>query len=196
MSLEEYLAIHPKKYLIFDLDETLAWLQIDWKEIHQALFDVAKSIDPSLTTSPTKNGIEYFSLINLITNKQGDLAKKRLNTFIQEYEQRNYRGYTPNPALIAFIKAQKQNYSLSLWTSNTKQIVDDFLQKEQLYDSFNTIVTFESVKFTKHNPDGFYKIYDRNNIKSDYLMIGDSASDEAAAKAAGIDFFKVTYFAP
>ncbi|MCX6730469.1 MAG: hypothetical protein NTZ55_01350 [Candidatus Roizmanbacteria bacterium] len=49
MSLEEYLSYNLKKYLIFDLDGTLARLHIDWSTMDQEVFDFVRTFDEPLT---------------------------------------------------------------------------------------------------------------------------------------------------
>jgi HAD superfamily hydrolase (TIGR01549 family) len=194
MSLETYLSQNPKKYLIFDLDLTLARLEIDWSDVFQMLFSEVKSIDPSLPFAMPENAHDYFKLLNEVVTKQGKSAKQKLDKAVEEYERVHYHGYTPYPELVSFIHAQKNNYTFGLWTSNSTRTIQDFLQKEQLKDIFKHIIAMENVLFTKPNPEGFYKIYERNNLKKEYLMIGDSPSDERAAQAADIDFFRIDYF--
>jgi len=49
------------------------------------------------------------------------------------------------------------------------------MQKEQFEQFFENIITLESVLLTKPNTYGFSMIYNSNNSKRDYLMIGDRA---------------------
>jgi len=194
MSLKTYLAEHPKKHLIFDLDHTLARLEIDWRNIHSLLFEEIKDIDPSLAINLSTNAREFYSLINTAVKKHGASAKQRTRLFIERFEQAHYSHYTPNTELLPFIRTHARDYSFSIWTSNTKNTIQDFLSKESLAQVFNPIVTLNDVEFSKPHSDGFYKIYDPTKSKKEYLMIGDSENDEEAAKQAGIDFFKVTYW--
>jgi phosphoglycolate phosphatase-like HAD superfamily hydrolase len=193
MTLEEYLAEHPKKYLIFDLDLTLARIEVDWSGVFQNLFSTVQEIDPSLALRVPESSQEYFSLLNQAAQR-GETAKQRLNIAVEKYEKDYGHGHTPNPILISFIHSHKDKYSFAIWSSNSSRVVHEFLQKEHLIDVFKWVIAMEDVAFTKPNPDGFHKIYDRNNSKDDYLMIGDSSSDENATKTAGIDFFKIDYF--
>lgn len=194
MKLEEYLSLHPKKYLIFDLDETLARLEIDWSTVHQMLFREIKKIDQSLVSEATTNAREFYNLINTTASKHGTIAKQAINKAIEIYEQKNYSSYTPNSDLLLFIHSHVNTYTFSLWTSNSIYTIQDFLHQEHLKSIFRKIIALEDVLFTKPNPDGFSRIYEQKNLKTDYLMIGDSENDEGAAKNAGIDFFKIDYF--
>ncbi|PIQ71427.1 hypothetical protein COV87_03470 [Candidatus Roizmanbacteria bacterium CG11_big_fil_rev_8_21_14_0_20_37_16] len=166
---------HPKKYLIFDLDETLIRLEIDWSGVYKMLFTAIKNIDSSLISKVPESALEFYNLVNMTTSKHGEKAKKKLDQTIAEYEMSHYLRYTPNPSLMSFIRTHKDTYSFSLWTSNAKRTIRDFLQKEQFEQFFENIITLESVLLTKPNTYGFSMIYNSNNSKRDYLMIGDRA---------------------
>ena len=194
MSLAEYLATNPKKYLIFDLDETLIRLEVRWNGVYEMLFDEVKKIDSSLVSHVPVTSLEFYKLVNKTTVKHGIKAKQMLDQAISQFEISNYIGYTLNPSLMSFIHTHKNTYSFSLWTSNSRGTINDFLQKEQFNHYFENIITLESVMFTKPDTYGFTMIYNPNNSKRDYVMIGDSNNDEIAAKNAGIDFFKEVYF--
>ena len=195
MTLEVYLKQNPKKYLIFDLDCTLARLEIGWQNVHQTLFEEVQIIDPTLAIRPPQNAHEFFTLIGKTAKKYGPQAKHALDIGREQYETAHYHGYKAHPSLVAFIKANASSYSFALWTSNTKKIIQDFLCKENIEKAFVKIIAFEDVQFPKPDPEGFEKIYDRSiYMKNDYLMIGDSTSDEEAAKAAGIDYYQDNYF--
>jgi len=194
MSLGEYLEHHPKKYLIFDLDRTLARLEIDWSTYRREIFDIVATFDSHLSASTPFEAHMGIRLANEAVQKHGKKAKTVLDAFNETYELTHYHGYTPNPALLSFIRAHKNHYSFFLWTANCRKTILDFLQKEQLTGTFKKIITLDDVDYVKPDPDGFTKIYDRENNKDHYLMIGDRFTDEGAAKAAGIDYWQDNYF--
>lgn len=68
------------------------------------------------------------------------------------------------------------------------------LFKYNLNDKFTKIITRDDVKYLKPNPEGFGKIHDPIMPLEKYLLIGDSYSDEKAAEAAKIDFYKINFF--
>lgn len=195
MNLENYLKNNPKKHLIFDLDETLIRLEVDWSGVYEMLFTAVKDIDPLLISKIPESALEFYNLVNKTTLKHGGSVKKKLDETIAEYEISHYVSYSPNPSLMSFIRTYKDKYSFSLWTSNAKGTIRDFLQKERFEHHFENIITLESVLFTKPNAYGFDMIYNPNNAKKDYLMIGDSENDRIMAINAGIDFFYIDYFA-
>lgn len=56
-------------------------------------------------------------------------------------------------------------------------------------------MTRSDVQLVKPDPEGFGLIYESGQDKEQYLMVGNSSSDEGMAQAAEIDFYKVDYFA-
>ena len=189
MKLEEYLALYPKKHIIFDLDRTLAHLLIDWMAFGD-IFSVVATFDKPLS----KETIPFHELANRAIQKHGEMAQKAICEFNETYELSHYGGYTPNDELLTFIRKNQKTYPFYLWTSNARKTIQDFLQKESFITTFKTIVTREDVYFIKPNGEGFKKIYIPGTELSDYLMVGDSVVDEGGAKDAGIDFFKIDYF--
>ncbi len=194
MTLEQFLILHPKKYLIFDLDETLAKLKIDWSTITRGLFELVATFDEPLTKQLYPKRFSAIHLCNTVVKKHGQIAQNILNAFVEEYEREHYSGYIPNTLLIEFIKSTKEQYSNYLWTTNTDGVISDFLNKENINGRFTKIISRKIVAQLKPEKDGFDLIYKSNTPLSDYILIGDSINDEGAAKNAGIDFFKIDYF--
>lgn len=195
MELKTYLLTHPKKYLIFDLDETLALLHIDWSTIREDVFKLVATFDEELTKEVPRELYASIYLSNKAIKKYGSIAKTKLTTFVEDYEKRNYSGYTPNKELIDFIKSNDcKKYTCAIWTTNTTPIVRSVLAKEGLTERFEKIITNGDVSQYKPEGDGFSLIHVVDTPLSDYLMIGDSINDEGAAKNAGIDFFRIEYF--
>lgn len=53
-------------------------------------------------------------------------------------------------------------------------------------------VTHHAVNLLKPYPDGFFKIFQiSTHERKDFLMVGNSHTDEGAAQSVGIDFLKV-----
>jgi len=193
MDLKMYLSQHPKKYLIFDLDGTIAKLHMDWTTFRRDIWDLVASFDKPLSVEIPYGPKTSFRLTNEAIRRHGAKARDIINTFIQGYELSHLSGYTINPELTQFIKTEKQ-YNYFLWSNQMPKTIEELLEKEGLKDRFQKIMTRDSVDFVKPDPQGFDLIYDPKENKKDYLMIGDLFADEQAAAGAGIDFFLVDYF--
>lgn len=187
--------LHPKKYLIFDLDHTLVRLEIDWSTYRREIFDLVATFDKPLTELVLFTPFAGLELSNRVIKKHGEFAKKKINAFVEKYETTHYAGYTPNTELLSFIRTHaKKNYRFFIWTSNARKTFDDLLIKEHVQDVFTRIVDRCAVSLLKPEIDGFKLIQIPHAPLNDYLMIGDNFTDEGAAEKAGIDFFKVNYF--
>ncbi|MFZ2026581.1 MAG: HAD hydrolase-like protein [Microgenomates group bacterium] len=194
MTLEQYLAQHPKKYLIFDLDDTLAHLNINWNTIRQGVFDIVAQQDEQLVADTVNERFATIYLANRAVTKHGEKMKDEITKFWTAYEKNNYSGYIPNSGLITTLKSLDLRYKKYIWTTNTEFPINDFIQKEGLGSQFKKIVSHKTSLYLKPEADGFKDIYVPGTPLSDYLMIGDSINDMGAAKNAGIDFFEIDYF--
>ncbi|MFA5136420.1 MAG: HAD-IA family hydrolase [Patescibacteria group bacterium] len=194
INLIDYLKTHPKKYIIFDLDETLAKLKIDWSTYQKELWELVKTFDNEIIHQiPCQSGMG-IKLSNLAIKKHGNKAKSMLDGFTERYEVQHYSGYIAHKELLAFIRLYQNKYIYFIWTSNMKKTIQDFLYKEHLHDFFQKIITRSDVSLLKPEPDGFAQIYIPDSLLSDYLFIGDNArTDKAAAQKAGIDFFQIDH---
>lgn len=193
MSLTSFLSLHLKKHLIFDLDCTLAKLNIDWSTYRQELWDTVSTFDKPLTQEVPFEPWSGIELTNKAIQKHGKKVKQILDKFNESYELTHYHGYTANPTLFDFVK-KNTTHTLFLWTSNQEKTIQHFLMNEGFFDVFNKIITRDMVTHIKPYPDGFSQIYIPGTDKKDYLMIGDNFTDKEAAASVGIDFFLVDYF--
>ncbi len=193
MGLEAYLTKNPKTHLIFDFDRTIAELSIDWSEYHHKLFETLNMIDPGFAKDAVFVGKHWMDLSNNAVKQYGEKAVNMLRKFTTYYEDLYFDSiYSLNNELVSFIK--KTERVCYIWSSNSRAIIEKALERENLRAQFRLLITRDEVDFLKPDADGFAKIYDGKNSKNHYLMIGDSWSDEQAAKNAGIDFLKINYF--
>jgi len=196
MKLKKYLSKNHYKYLIFDFDYTLFKLNLPWDHwLNKGVEKKLQKTDPKIIQDYKQKKLNLSQLGNKYISKYGKKAKKIILQNSVQFETNNLKGYKKNQKLIDFIKKNKNNYKFFLWTGNTTPTVKPILKKHNLLKIFKKIVTRLDSDLTKPNPEGFELIYQKGANKKDYLMIGDSLNDKGAAKKAGIDFFKITYFA-
>jgi HAD superfamily hydrolase (TIGR01549 family) len=190
--LEQLITKKNKTHLVFDLDRTLAELLIDWSHWRSGVLQVINKFN----TKPNKKAFleNIYTYVNHFIKEYGNAAEHAIKKFNQDYETKYLSGLTPNKPLLAFIQSLPQNYSLYVYSSNSKNTVNYALNQIQLISRFNSIVSRDHVTFIKPHPQGFSFILNPAVKKTKYLMIGDSPSDKGAANAAGIDFFQINYF--
>lgn len=193
MSLEKYLELHKKSYLVFDLDETIMHLILPWDIYFNPIKNQLIKFNQSFFEEYEKGEIYINDLENRYVSRYGEKVKKILKKNRITFESEKLQNVLVNNSLIEFIK-KAQAYSLFLWTNNTRQVIEKVLKQQYMYDAFKKIVTYNDMTFLKPNPEGFAKIYDKNIPKDQYLFIGDSLGDKNAAKNVGIDFYYVNYF--
>jgi phosphoglycolate phosphatase len=180
-----------KKYLIFDFDETIDTLVIDWEIWKQGMNDIIQRYDPtgSIAFSLEKSD----SLENYYLEKFGEKINHDFIEFKRDFENKYLQGHTPNQAAVNFIK-KADGFTILMWTGNHRDTVRTILAELGIAEKIKKIVGRENVKFIKPNPDGFTQLFVPGSEKKDYLMIGNSSADSGAAKAVGIDFIHVDDF--
>jgi len=192
MQLQKYLAKNPKKYIIFDLDGTLANLLIDWKGFRKNLRKIVATVDRKVAREiPDRSGVSNL-LYNHAIMKRGEKARKLVLKYCESWERNHFKGIKLNKELVNFIKKNKRKYKFFIWSANNRKTVIKVLKQLNILSCVKKIITKEEVVLLKPWPDGFYLIADlKKQEHKDFLMVGDSDNDRLAAKAVGIDFFEV-----
>jgi len=193
MSLSDYLKQNKKTHLIFDFDYTLFKLSLPWDDYLKELGVVLKKTDAKIMDDFFAEKTSFSELQNKFTKLYGTKLKNLIISKSIKFETGCLEKVEKNEELLSFVKKNRK-YVLYVWSSNTTDVILPILKRNKMANLFAKIVSRQSVDFIKPDPEGFYKLYDSNIPKEKYLMIGDSSHDERAAKKAGIDFFKSTYF--
>lgn len=191
MSLVSFLEKYPKKHIVFDLDNTLAILHIDWNGFRDALWEHVCKFDSQIIKEQDNAKGRAIHLYNAVILKHGKEGKELVDTFCEVWEKEKYSGYSANEELVKFMKTNANFYTYHVWTSNNRETIIPVLEDLGIKSLISNIVTKESSRLGKPFPDGFNEIFDNSFNKSDYLMVGNSNHDRDAAKAAGIDFLRV-----
>lgn len=197
-TLEAFLAAHPKKYLIFDFDETLFTLHLPWGEYLEDTYDLLKAYNADFFVKEAISNETNFQLINKFTREFGPEPRDITLAYAKKFEVEKLTGVSPCKEQLAFLDAQHKNYDLFVWTSNCTTTIEPILKEKGYHSMFKHIIGRDSVTYCKPDPDGFNQIKEfvvehiDSNVKlEDFLMIGDSNSDEGAAYHSNIDFFRV-----
>jgi len=175
-------------HIIFDFDETLATLQIDWSHWHAQIVPLLQKYDPSVTDASDLNMFH----INILITRYGEVFRDEFVAFEQRIEQAHYHGYRViKPSLQLLRDLHHQGKTLYLLTSNCRQVVEPILEELQIKGFFQKIVTVNDVENLKPSPAPWQLIAETESDKSQFLMIGDSASDSGFAANVGIDYLDV-----
>lgn len=183
-----YIIENNKKHIIFDFDETLCTLHIDW---HAWVLDLEKFIrtfDPNFSMSQVDN---LAIMQNEYTARFGNPFKDALISFNRETEKKYYSGYTPIHPSLALLPQASKLANLYIWTTNDTATISPILKELHIEQCFKKIIGRNNITYIKPNSDGFQYIYEKDTPLEQYLFIGDSNADRQAAQSAKIDFLHV-----
>lgn len=191
-ALEDYLKKHKKTHLIFDFDSTMFHLLLPWDHVYDPIREELIKMDSEIFAGFERG--EYHDGITRekYFEKFGKKAVDLIHPVLKKFETEELKGVRVNEDLVDFIR-NDNDHTMHIWSSNTRKPVEDVLKKHGLLDKFKKIVTIEDVMYIKPNTEGFKYLYDGKTPLSQYLFVGDSGSDEGAARALGIDFFRVSF---
>lgn len=182
--------------VIFDLDETLARVEIPWREWNRWLVEDFPDDDLKPLFRDAYDRERYVP--GMVLNQQ--LARVDMAEFVAQatdYEVKYYQGYTPYERLAALVpQLGRAGLDLYLWTNNTRPTAQKILASMGIAGHFQGLVTRTEVEYTKPSPDGWRHIHDENDPRplSDYLFVGDGENDRLVAESIGIKFFYIDYF--
>jgi HAD superfamily hydrolase (TIGR01549 family) len=179
-----------KKYLIFDFDETISKIIIDWRVWQHGIVDIVAEYLPG---EDFNHDGHIFSRQNDFIDQFGQEINRKFIVLAEQFERDLLETHEPDAKVVAFIK-NNSNYHFYIWTSNHSSTVEPILRELGVLSKIKKIVGRDDVAFIKPRADGFQQIFVPGSQKTDYLMIGDSSYDEEAAKTAQIDFLHVNDF--
>lgn len=178
--------------LIFDLDGTLLHLDIDWLGYAEGMLKLVNGIDNSIRIPMPTIRPRSMELYNQAIIRYGNPIKKTLDRYCSKWELSHYVRFTKNQPVVDILANHLACQRCYIWTSQNKDTTIKVLKEAKLDVYVEAIIAKEDVCLLKPNPDGFNRIHQKENKnKKQYVLIGDSFSDQLAAKAAGIDFIQV-----
>lgn len=165
--------IKDAKVIVFDLDGTIADLDIDWngmkEELKNHFFDV---LDVKIEFTPLHQTIEEIS------NKFGDWTKEEVYKILRRYELNGIENSKPDIKMIKFVEAIYKYKKLAIFSTNTRETIVRSLKKFDVYDFFGFIVGYEDVKNLKPNPEGLNLILTHFGVfPSEAVFIGNDKKD-------------------
>jgi phosphoglycolate phosphatase-like HAD superfamily hydrolase len=187
---QQYLQKNEKREVIFDFDETISTLLVDWTKWDKAVGQVLQKYDPAFIPPDVIKAEQE----NTFVQRFGMKLRDDLLRTTYKYETELVSGHRVNPVALTLIEKARSVANLYIWTSNHAGTIHPILQELQLDKVFKRIIARGDVTFLKPHPEGFYVLFDEVSPRSAYLLIGDSKRDEEAAKSARIDFLNVRSF--
>lgn len=181
------------KVLIFDMDGTIIdsdqIIINSWIEMIHCFKESDYKIDIERLRSYSGPPVEY-AINDLFPEKDYDFILK-------EYRKRTKKYYADlklfDNAFEIINKLYLDGYKLAIVTSKNKEMCLKSLKKFNLDKLFSFIITCESVKNPKPNPEGMLKVLDYFKINcNEAISIGDSEYDYLAARGANIPSILLT----
>lgn len=181
-----------KTHIIFDFDKTLFWLDLDWDRYFDGIESHMQRLDSDLYDSYMRDDISWGNMQNMYVERFGSAIRDKIASNSSVAEKKFLNRAVPHEELIEFVKRLDSSITLSIWSSNSRSIIEATLTEHGLLGKFKSIASRSDVSLLKPSSDGFFKIHDNQTDLSSYLMIGDSDADRLGAATAGIDFHLVT----
>jgi HAD superfamily hydrolase (TIGR01509 family) len=176
-----------KKIIIFDFDDTICHLNIDWEEWDKEVGLLLQKYDPHVSL---KGGYMHDNLMNTFLETYGDEFRKEWKTLSNQFEKDFAKGCEPLNQIVMLIK-QLEDLELWIWSSNSEEVIRRYLRELGIENKFSTFITRDNVDYIKPSADGFQKFKRFDLSEKDYLMIGNSKNDTLAAEKAGIEYVDV-----
>lgn len=178
-------------HIIFDFDETLATLQVEWSFWHQDIIPLIKKYEKDFDPQTYLD----MSAIHRYVEKYGSSFLSDFVAFEKKLEQDHYYGYIRIEKSLALLeKLHQAQKTLFLLTSNCREVVEPILEELRIKTYFKKIVTVNDVENLKPSAAPFKLIREDDVELKNYLMIGDSKNDSGFAKATGIAYLDVREF--
>jgi phosphoglycolate phosphatase-like HAD superfamily hydrolase len=167
------------KLFIFDLDRTIADLQVDWKETKRKIRKILKT-DHSLT--PLIPSIE-----ELVSN--ADL-KKEVYRLIDKEEMKRVKKLKPDEDVVKLFNKLKTSYKIALVTLQGRAPAVEALKKLKLHKHFDLIISRDE------NTDREQQIrilLEKTDINPNQaIIVADRLNDMLAARKLGCKSIAIT----
>lgn len=183
------------KSVIFDLDGTLAYFNIDYMAARAEIVrflrmhGVPKSL-LSLRTGvfETLKRIEMHMKGRGKEEKEFEKLQKEVILIIERYESEAARKTSLLPNVLEMLKAlRNMELRMAIFTTNGEKSTSHMLTRFQIASFFEAVVTRESVSALKPNPAHLEAALKALNAKSaEAMVVGDSTRDMECARELNV----------
>jgi HAD superfamily hydrolase (TIGR01509 family) len=187
------------KHIIFDLDGVLFGDVSGGHDYHDALFIKAINTilpdikmtqeyhDSKLQGMTTVNKLKFLRISEYESKRIISLKKQLINEYLINH-------LVPNQNQIDMCKQLTTlKYTIYCVSNSDRSVIEICLKGLKIIDYFSGFIGKEDVTENKPNPEPYLTAYSRFNLKpTESLIIEDSASGIASAKASGGNVFAVS----
>ncbi len=172
------------KAVLFDLDETLLTLPIDYEELREELRRLASSFNVECDFRRILEDVEQLSW------KLGKSFRKKCYEIICLHER--MAALKPIPmsgAVDTLRKLKERGLKVGVVSRNSRECIKDALRNLKMMKFVDVIVGREDTHETKPNPEPILYALSALGVNSDEAVyVGDHPYDLRAASAAGTSF--------
>lgn len=188
--LPKYLKEKKKQHIIFDFDETIGKIIVDWNVWIRNMQQLIQKYEPEFNIQTLNGWDSWAEVENDFVARYGAPIRQEIARHYELYESNIVDGFEEYDT-IQVIKSLS-DVSISLWSSNARKTIEPILSRLEFSNRFQPMITRDEVTYIKPHHDGFRPIHSVHQLPLEaYLFIGNSRADERAAKGAGIDFLHV-----
>ncbi|MBU0530565.1 MAG: HAD-IA family hydrolase [Candidatus Aenigmatarchaeota archaeon] len=160
------------KALLFDMDGVV----LDSKEVWIAAFKEAANMSREEIESKLVWGADVRDNLRRVGIDDLDSFRSVFNKHLDKVKV---------PEAIKLI-LEKTEYKKALITNTTYELTKMILEKAELFEYFDSVVTCDQVERGKPSPDMIFKACENLDVRpQEAVIIGDSSNDMEAGKAAG-----------
>ena len=187
-----------KRLFIFDFDETIINLNLDWKKLKKELSQITKErFGIEMTFTPILEKLEFLKTqisdddFNPILNhlKQGEIIA------LKEYSTKQTVGFALLEEIFKqIVKNDQGNRYIAILSNNYTDTITLGAEQYGISSIISYYIGRDLVKRIKPDIEGIKKIHEQfpGVQKSEIVYFGDSARyDKALAKSYGIDFYQI-----
>ncbi len=175
------------RLIIFDFDDTLLHLDIDWQAVKADVIALARSANAEADEKK-----HLVAIGNALSEKAG--LKSAIDAIYLRHEMlcAERRAYSPFPEMLALAGELRQNgRKIAIASGNHTESISRILSDLGAISKFDFICGRDLVARNKPAPDQLLLILDKLKArKQDTLFAGDSLNDRQAANRAGVDYFE------
>jgi HAD superfamily hydrolase (TIGR01509 family) len=186
------------KLIIFDLDGVLvSTKKLHFDSLNEALTEIDSKYCISLEEHLTKyDGLKTNEKLKILTEEKG-LPKnfyEKIWTKKQEITIKMLDKIDFNPELKSILKnLKKQGFKIACCSNSIKKTVTTILEKLQIINLFDLVVSNEDVKNSKPHPEMYWYVMSQLNLlPEETLIVEDSPYGLLAANRAGSNIFRVS----
>ncbi len=183
------------RYVVFDLDDTLGKLHINWKPTKQKVVELA--LEHGVLEGTVDQWVEYYmhhTSLELVHKLERAGLKPHLDEIYEaaehhvKYDPFAFTLFSFTPPLLEALK--EDGYGMAIITGNTRPSCEVVVKRYRLQQYFDYLITRTDVSLLKPHPEGLeYVIEQWACDPKEVVMVGDNElADGGIAKAVGCHY--------